>query len=75
MSANNDSPKNTEPNEDQLDGLRGEVDRIDDGILGLLAERREIARKIAAEKQRAQVTTTVRRPCSWSVSPPPASTS
>lgn len=54
MSANLDSPNSPEPNEDQLDGLRGEVDRIDDGILGLLAERREIARKIAAEKQRAQ---------------------
>ncbi|MFP4072417.1 MAG: bifunctional 3-deoxy-7-phosphoheptulonate synthase/chorismate mutase [Actinomycetota bacterium] len=54
MSANLDSLNNPEPNEDQLDGLRGEVDRIDDGILGLLAERREIARRIAAEKQRAQ---------------------
>lgn len=54
MSANLDSPINPEPDEDQLDGLRGEVDRIDDGILGLLAERREIARRIAAEKQRAQ---------------------
>ncbi|HEY7822285.1 MAG TPA: prephenate dehydratase domain-containing protein, partial [Acidimicrobiia bacterium] len=54
MSAKLDSPNNDEPNEDQLDGLRGEVDRIDDGILGLLAERRDIARRIAAEKQRAQ---------------------
>ena len=54
MSADTDPQQNPEPTQDQLDGLRGEVDRIDDGILGLLAERREIARRIAAEKQRAQ---------------------
>jgi chorismate mutase / prephenate dehydratase len=39
---------------DQLDDLRGEVDRIDDGILELLAARRQVARHIAAEKQRAE---------------------
>ena len=38
----------------ELTSLRSEVDRIDDGILGLLAERRELARQIAAAKHRAQ---------------------
>ncbi|HET8738220.1 MAG TPA: bifunctional 3-deoxy-7-phosphoheptulonate synthase/chorismate mutase [Acidimicrobiia bacterium] len=38
----------------QLDDLRSEVDRIDDGILSLLAERRQVARQIAAEKHRAE---------------------
>lgn len=38
----------------ELNNLRGEVDRIDDGILELLAERRQVAKKIAAEKQRAE---------------------
>ncbi|MGD2103291.1 MAG: prephenate dehydratase domain-containing protein, partial [Acidimicrobiia bacterium] len=37
-----------------LESLRGEVDRIDDGILTLLAERRALAREIAAAKHDAQ---------------------
>lgn len=37
-----------------LESLRGEVDRIDDGILALLAERRDLARQIAAAKHYAQ---------------------
>lgn len=37
-----------------LESLRGEVDRIDDGILTLLAERRALARQIAAAKHDAQ---------------------
>ena len=51
-----DSPDNPDMNQDesQLDDLRGEVDRIDNGILELLAARRRVARDIAAEKQRAE---------------------
>lgn len=51
-----DSSENPENNDqsNELDDLRGLVDSIDDGILGLLAERRQVARKIAAEKQRAE---------------------
>jgi len=50
-----DSSESSEkPNDNQLDVLRGEVDSIDDGILGLLAQRREVARRIAAEKQRVE---------------------
>jgi chorismate mutase/prephenate dehydratase len=52
-----DSAANPEPTNnqnDQLDNLRGEVDHIDDGILGLLAKRREVARQIAAEKHRVE---------------------
>ena len=51
-----DSPDNSDVNQDesQLDDLRGEVDRIDNGILELLAARRRVARDIAAEKQRAE---------------------
>ncbi len=37
-----------------LERLRGEVDRVDDGILALLAERRTLARQIAAAKHDAQ---------------------
>jgi chorismate mutase/prephenate dehydratase len=51
-SADNPEPTNNETN--QLDSLRGEVDRIDDGILGLLAKRREVARRIAEEKHRSE---------------------
>jgi chorismate mutase / prephenate dehydratase len=51
-SADNPEPTNNETS--QLDSLRGEVDRIDDGILGLLAKRREVARRIAQEKHRAE---------------------
>jgi chorismate mutase / prephenate dehydratase len=51
-SADNPEKNNNETN--QLDRLRGEVDRIDDGILGLLAQRRQVARKIAEEKHRAE---------------------
>ena len=52
-----DSADNPETNDNEtapLDRLRGEVDRIDDGILGLLAQRRQVARKIAEEKHRAE---------------------
>jgi chorismate mutase/prephenate dehydratase len=52
-----DSSDNSETNQDdtnELDGLRGEVDHIDEGILDLLAQRRRVARRIAAEKQRAE---------------------
>ncbi|HXV71209.1 MAG TPA: bifunctional 3-deoxy-7-phosphoheptulonate synthase/chorismate mutase [Acidimicrobiia bacterium] len=52
-----DSSEPSESNEqaeNQLDSLRTEVDRIDDGILGLLSERRKVAREIAAEKRRAE---------------------
>jgi len=48
------NPESTNNESNQLDNLRGEVDSIDDGILGLLARRREVARKIAAEKHRAE---------------------
>ena len=48
------NPESTNDETNQLDNLRGEVDSIDDGILGLLARRREVARKIAAEKHRAE---------------------
>jgi chorismate mutase/prephenate dehydratase len=48
------NPESTNDESNQLDNLRGEVDSIDDGILGLLARRREVARKIAAEKHRAE---------------------
>jgi len=48
------NPESTNNETTQLDHLRGEVDSIDDGILGLLARRREVARKIAAEKHRAE---------------------
>jgi chorismate mutase/prephenate dehydratase len=50
----NSSESSEKPNDNQLDVLRGEVDSIDDGILGLLAQRREVARRIAAEKQRVE---------------------
>jgi len=52
-----DPPEQTDPTDiptRELDALRQEVDHIDDGILGLLAERRQVARKIAAAKQRAE---------------------
>ena len=49
-----DDPETNDPDENQLASLRGEVDHIDDGILDLLSKRRDIARKIAAEKQRAE---------------------
>ena len=48
------NPESTDNQTDQLDNLRGEVDHIDDGILGLLAKRREVARQIAAEKHRVE---------------------
>jgi chorismate mutase/prephenate dehydratase len=49
-----DNPESTNNQTSQLDDLRGEVDQIDDGILGLLARRRDVARQIAAEKHRAE---------------------
>lgn len=49
-----DNPETDHNETNQLDSLRGEVDRIDDGILGLLAQRREVARRIAQEKHRAE---------------------
>lgn len=42
------------PENDELAGLREEVDRIDDGILSLLSERRQVARLIAAAKRKAE---------------------
>jgi chorismate mutase/prephenate dehydratase len=48
------NPEPPENHDDQLDALRGDVDRIDDGILELLSKRREVARKIAAEKRKAE---------------------
>jgi chorismate mutase/prephenate dehydratase len=45
-------PEPNQTDDNEIDNLRGEVDRIDDGILGLLAERRRVALKIAVEKQR-----------------------
>jgi chorismate mutase/prephenate dehydratase len=51
-SADNSEEHNTDTHE--LTHLRGEVDRIDDGILGLLAQRRQVARQIAAEKHRVE---------------------
>ena len=47
------SDSNEEPNS-KLEDLRSEVDRIDDGILSLLAERRRVSREIAAAKRRAE---------------------
>ncbi|MGH8945400.1 MAG: 3-deoxy-7-phosphoheptulonate synthase [Acidimicrobiia bacterium] len=49
-----DEPSADPSPEEDLTTLRGEVDRIDHGILSLLAERRRVARRIAAAKQRAQ---------------------
>lgn len=49
-----DEPETNDRDDNQLSSLRGEVDVIDDGILDLLSKRRDIARKIAAEKQRAE---------------------
>jgi len=52
-----DSSEPSESNEqadNQLESLRTEVDRIDDGILGLLSERRKVAREIAAAKRTAE---------------------
>lgn len=52
-----DSSNTKEPDEQsnkELDTLRGEVDRIDDGILDLLSQRRNVARQIAAEKRKAE---------------------
>jgi chorismate mutase/prephenate dehydratase len=52
-----DSSEPSESNEqaeNQLESLRTEVDRIDDGILGLLSERRQAARQIASEKRKAE---------------------
>lgn len=52
-----DSSNAKEPDEQsnrELDTLRGEVDRIDDGILDLLSQRRNVARQIAAEKRKAE---------------------
>ncbi|HEX6220719.1 MAG TPA: prephenate dehydratase domain-containing protein, partial [Acidimicrobiia bacterium] len=52
-----DSSEPSDSNEQadsQLESLRTEVDRIDDGILGLLSERRKVARHIAAEKRKAE---------------------
>ncbi len=50
----NEQPEtNTQPHT-KLDDLRGEVDQIDDGILDLLSKRRDVARRIAAEKQREE---------------------
>jgi chorismate mutase / prephenate dehydratase len=49
-----DEPETNNQDQGQLNELRGDVDRIDDGILDLLSKRRDVARKIAAEKQRAE---------------------
>jgi chorismate mutase/prephenate dehydratase len=49
-----EQPESTNNEVHELDHLRGEVDRIDDDILGLLAKRRQVARDIAAEKHRVQ---------------------
>jgi chorismate mutase/prephenate dehydratase len=52
-----DSSEPSESNqkaENQLETLRTDVDRIDDGILCLLSERRDVARQIAAEKRKAE---------------------
>jgi chorismate mutase/prephenate dehydratase len=55
MSGIVDSPQANRAQEvEELDTLRHEVDRIDEGILELLAKRREVARKIAAEKSRVE---------------------
>lgn len=52
-----DAPEPTDPTiteDDDIDTLRGEVDRIDHSILALLGERRQVARRIAATKQRSE---------------------
>jgi chorismate mutase/prephenate dehydratase len=52
-----DTPEPTDPTINETEdilNLRGEVDRIDHSILGLLGERRHIARRIAAAKQRSE---------------------
>ena len=49
-----EQPETNDQDPTQLDHLRGEVDQIDDGILDLLSKRRDVARKIAAEKQREE---------------------
>lgn len=49
-----ENSENTDNQTNELDDLRGEVDGIDDDILSLLAKRRQVAREIAAEKQRAE---------------------
>jgi chorismate mutase / prephenate dehydratase len=52
-----DTPEPTDPTiteTENIDTLRGEVDRIDHSILGLLGERRQVARRIAATKQRSE---------------------
>lgn len=49
-----EQPDPNEPDTHEIDSLRGEVDRIDEDILGLLAARRKVARLIAAEKQRVE---------------------
>ncbi len=53
MSGIVDSPQDQEQT-NQLNSLRSEVDLIDEGILELLAKRRQVARKIAEEKQRVE---------------------
>jgi chorismate mutase/prephenate dehydratase len=50
-----DDTKPNPPQSDEIESLRSEVDRIDGGILGLLAERKEIAQRIAAVKLAASV--------------------
>lgn len=50
----NDQPETNDQDQTHLDHLRGEVDQIDDGILDLLSKRRDVARMIAAEKQREE---------------------
>lgn len=49
-----DESESTDNETNELANLRGEVDSIDDDILGLLAKRRQVAREIAAEKHRAE---------------------
>lgn len=50
----NDNPESNQASPDQLDDLRNQVDSIDNGILGLLSERRQVARLIAEAKHRAE---------------------
>ena len=49
-----DTSQTNSPEADDLSTLREEVDRIDDGILSLLSERRQVARRIAAAKRKAE---------------------
>jgi chorismate mutase/prephenate dehydratase len=57
MTGNLEQPEASQdliPDTDELASLRVEVDRIDDGILSLLSERRQVARRIAEAKRKAE---------------------